>query len=74
MGGRLSIKRLLIVLLGVLAILVAALAFVTTRQLDTAAQRADVRAAPLSVDRARQQPAQELRRPVEHGAPARLHR
>ena len=40
MGGRLSIKRLLIVLLGALAVLVAALAFVTTRQLDTAAQRA----------------------------------
>ena len=41
MGGRLSIKRLLIVLLSVLAILVAALAFVTTRQLDTASQRAE---------------------------------
>ena len=40
MRGRISIKRLLIVLLGVLAILVAALLFITTRQLDTAAQRA----------------------------------
>jgi signal transduction histidine kinase/CheY-like chemotaxis protein/HPt (histidine-containing phosphotransfer) domain-containing protein len=38
---RISIKRLLIVLLGVLGILVGALLFVTTRQLDTAAQRAD---------------------------------
>ena len=37
---RVSVKRLLIVLLGVLGILVAALLFVTTRQLDTAAQRA----------------------------------
>jgi len=39
--GRISVKRLLIVLLGILAILVGALLFITTRQLDTAAQRAD---------------------------------
>ena len=41
MTGRISIKRLLIVLLGVLGVLVVGLLFITTRQLDTAAQRAD---------------------------------
>jgi len=40
-SGRVSIKRLLVVLLAILGILVAALFFITTRQLSTAAQRAD---------------------------------
>ena len=38
---RISIKRLLIILLALLGVLVAALLFITTRQLDTASQRAD---------------------------------
>ncbi len=38
--GRISIKRLLLVLLGGLAILVGALLVITTRQLDTATERA----------------------------------
>jgi len=40
-SGRVSIKRLLVVLLAVLGTLVAALVLLTTRQLDTATQRAD---------------------------------
>jgi signal transduction histidine kinase/CheY-like chemotaxis protein len=38
---RISIKRLLVVLFAVLGVLVAALVFITTRQLDTASQRAE---------------------------------
>ena len=38
--GRISIKRLLVVLLAFLGVLVAALSFITSRQLDSATQRA----------------------------------
>ena len=41
MSRRISINRLLVVLLVALGVLVAALLFITTRQLDTASQRAD---------------------------------
>jgi CHASE3 domain sensor protein len=37
---RISIKRLLVVLLAILGVLVAALSFITTRQLDSATKRA----------------------------------
>ena len=39
--ARISIKRLLVVLLAILGVLVAALSFITTRQLDSATQRAE---------------------------------
>ncbi|HEV2775082.1 MAG TPA: ATP-binding protein [Solirubrobacteraceae bacterium] len=41
MPRRISIKRLLVVLLGILGVLVGALLLITTRQLDTAGERAD---------------------------------